>query len=46
MKNDDWGWPGRVRSTGRVAKRQEAPPFGFNGKIRFQFAIRANVPAM
>ena len=24
------GWPGRVRSTGRVAKRQEAAPYGFN----------------
>jgi hypothetical protein len=22
----DWGWPGRVRSTGRVPKAQEAAP--------------------
>jgi hypothetical protein len=29
------GWPGRVRSTGRVAKRQEAAPFG---------SIRASTP--
>ena len=27
---DDLGWPDRVRSTGRVAQRQEATPYGFN----------------
>ena len=25
-----FGWPGRVRSTGRVAQRQEAAPYAFN----------------
>ena len=27
------GWPGRVRSTGRVAQRQEAAQSGFNSRL-------------
>jgi hypothetical protein len=32
---NEFGWPGRMRSTGRVAKRQEAGPFGLTGRKTF-----------
>ena len=41
---EDFGWPGRVRSTGRVAKRQEAAPYGSNWPETFRFAECASVP--
>ena len=37
------GWPGRVRSTGRVAKRQEATPSGCKWPAAARFANCANV---
>ena len=41
---DDFGWPDRVRSTGRVAKRQEAAPSGFKRPKIIPFAECGDVP--
>jgi hypothetical protein len=37
-----FGWPGRVRSTGRVATRQEAAPCWFNAILVPRLAVVRN----